>query len=206
MFFKATVLKRMLKAAYKGAGLTVGHSAEGADGGEPEGLYLSSGWWVLWFRFDKVPKEAKAAIIEICGDLPGEGEVFKAVKDMGNQYEIEQREVFNLPATFKRCKTTFRVTKLLGQQGDNLIRFLQEDGGGNRVTAVSEIFIDLIDPEAINREGGEYEPFGPVAESAGAPFMLWGNNTCYLMAGVRLAGQDKEEAEFWKHLEGTEII
>ena len=67
-------------------------------------------------------------------------------------------------------------------------------------------FIDLIDPEAINREGGEYEPFGPVAESAGAPFMLWGNNTCYLMAGVRLAGQDKEEAEFWKHLEGTEII
>lgn len=161
---------------------------------------------MLWFRFDKVPKEAKAAIIEICGDLPGEGEVFKAVKDMGNQYEIEQREVFNLPATFKRCKTTFRVTKLLGQQGDNLIRFLQEDGGGNRVTAVSEIFIDLIDPEAINREGGEYEPFGPVAESAGAPFMLWGNNTCYLMAGVRLAGQDKEEAEFWKHLEGTEII
>lgn len=33
MFFKATVLKRMLKAAYKGAGLTVGHSDEGADGG-----------------------------------------------------------------------------------------------------------------------------------------------------------------------------
>lgn len=33
MFFKATVLKRMLKAAYKGAGLTVGHSAAGEDGG-----------------------------------------------------------------------------------------------------------------------------------------------------------------------------
>ena len=33
MFFKATVLKRMLKAAYKGAGLIVGHSAAGEDGG-----------------------------------------------------------------------------------------------------------------------------------------------------------------------------
>lgn len=33
MFFKATVLKRMLKSAYKGAGLTVGHSAAGEDGG-----------------------------------------------------------------------------------------------------------------------------------------------------------------------------
>ena len=70
MFFKATVLKRMLKAAYKGAGLTVGHSAAGEDGGEPEGLYISSGWWVIWFVYDKIPKEAKAAIIEICGDLP----------------------------------------------------------------------------------------------------------------------------------------
>lgn len=37
MFFKATVLKRMLKAAYKGAGLTVGHSDEGADGGGARG-------------------------------------------------------------------------------------------------------------------------------------------------------------------------
>lgn len=206
MFFKATVLKRMLKAAYKGAGLTVGHSAAGEDGGEPEGLYISSGWWVIWFVYDKIPKEAKAAIIEICGDLPGKGEVFKAIKDMGNQYEIEQREIFNLPATFKSCKTTFRVTKLLGQQGDKLIRFLQEEDGGNHVTAVSEIFLDLIDPGAINYDGGEYEPFGPVAADAAAPFMYWGNNTCYLMAGVRTTGQDDEESAFWKFLEGTEII
>lgn len=206
MFFKATVLKRMLKAAYKGAGLTVGHSAEGADGGSQRGFIFLPAGGCCGSDLTRCRRKRKRRSLRYAGIFRGEGEVFKAVKDMGNQYEIEQREVFNLPATFKRCKTTFRVTKLLGQQGDNLIRFLQEDGGGNRVTAVSEIFIDLIDPEAINREGGEYEPFGPVAESAGAPFMLWGNNTCYLMAGVRLAGQDKEEAEFWKHLEGTEII
>lgn len=39
MFFKQTVLKRMFKAAYKGAGLTVGHMAESAEASE--GYYIS---------------------------------------------------------------------------------------------------------------------------------------------------------------------
>ena len=45
MFFKKTVLKRMLKSAYTGAGLTVGHTPETDE--EEEGYYLSSGWWAL---------------------------------------------------------------------------------------------------------------------------------------------------------------
>lgn len=204
MFFKQTVLKRMFKAAYKGAGLTVGHMAESAEASE--GYYISSGWWVMWFSADEMPKEAKVAIIELSGDLPAVGEVFKAIKDMGNQYEIEQKEIFNLPAAFKKCECRFRVTKLLGQQGDKVIRFVQEDGATRHVTAVSEIFIDLIDPKAIDYEGGEYEPIGPVTTCPTAPFMYWGNNTCYLMAGIRTPDQEGEEADFWKYLEGIEIL
>lgn len=85
----------MLKSAYTGAGLTVGHTPETDE--EEEGYYLSSGWWVLWFNAGMFPKEAKAAVIELCGELPAVGEVFKAEKDFGNQYEIEQKEIFNLP-------------------------------------------------------------------------------------------------------------
>lgn len=194
----------MFKAAYKGAGLTVGHMAESAEASE--GYYISSGWWVMWFSADEMPKEAKAAIIELSGDLPAVGEVFKAIKDMGNQYEIEQKEIFNLPAAFKKCECRFRVTKLLGQQGDKVIRFVQEDGATRHVTAVSEIFIDLIDPKAIDYEGGEYEPIGPVTTCPTAPFMYWGNNTRYLMAGIRTPDQEDEEADFWKYLEGIEIL
>mgnify|MGYP001028970922 CR=1 FL=1 len=205
MFFKQTVLKRMLKAAYKGAGLTVGRMAENET--DPGGYYVSSGWWVMWFAAEEMPKEAKAAIIELCGDLPGVGEVFKAIKDGGNQYEIEQKEIFNLPAAFRKCECHFRVTKFLGQQGDKVIRFIQEDGATRHVTAVSEIFIDLIDPKAINYDGGEYEPIGPVTTCPTAPFMYWGNNVCYLMAGVRTPTEaDEEEADFWKYLEGIEIL
>lgn len=206
MFFKQSVLKRLLKDAYKGAGLTVGHAAE-SETGDPEGYYISSGWWIMWFTVGEMPKEAKAAIIELCGDLPEPGEVFKAIKDMGNQYEIEQKEIFNLPKAFNECKCHFRITKLLGQQGDKIIRFIQEDGRTKHVTAISEIFIDLIDPTAIDYDGGEYEPIGPVTACPTSPFMYWGNNTCYLVAGVRTpTQQNEEEAEFWKFLEGTEII
>lgn len=134
MFFKKTVLKRMLKSAYTGAGLTVGHTPETDE--EEEGYYLSSGWWVLWFNAGMFPKEAKAAVIELCGELPAVGEVFKAEKDFGNQYEIEQKEIFNLPE---------------------------------------------------------------------APFVYWGNDCCYLMAGRRTS-DGETEAEFWKYLEGTEIV
>ena len=56
MFFKKTVLKRILKSAYTGAGLTVGHTPETDE--EEEGYYLSSGWWVLWFNAGMFPKEA----------------------------------------------------------------------------------------------------------------------------------------------------
>lgn len=204
MFFKQTVLKRMLKAAYKGAGLTVGHDA-GNEDGENEGYYISSGWWIIWFLAETMPKEAKAAIIELCGDLPEPGEVFKAVKDMGNQYEIEQKEIYNLPESFKKCKCKFNVTKLLGLQRDNVIRFMQADDNTQHVVAVSEIVFDLIDSAAIDYENGEHEPYGPVTLCQTSPFMYWGNNTCYFMAGIRTA-EEGEEEDFWKFLEGTTIL
>lgn len=205
MFFKQTVLKRMLKAAYKGAGLTVGHVSGSEAGGEPEGYYISSGWWIIWFLAETMPKEAKGAVIELCGDLPGPGEVFKAIKDMGNQYEIEQKEVYNLPVRFKKCDCYFNVTNLLWQQDDKVIRFIQEEGSTRHITAISEIFINLIDRTAIDYEHGEYEPIGPVAPYPTSSFLYWGNNQCYLMAGVIMA-EEGGEADFWKFLEGTDIL
>lgn len=93
----------------------MGHTPETDE--EEEGYYLSSGWWVLWFKAGMFPKEAKTAVIELCGELPAVGEVFKAEKDFGNQYEIEQKEIFNLPEAFKRCTIDYRVTNIMQQRG-----------------------------------------------------------------------------------------
>lgn len=158
----------------------------------------------LWFNAGMFPKEAKAAVIELCGELPAVGEVFKAEKDFGNQYEIEQKEIFNLPEAFKRCTIDYRVTNIMQQQGKTLIRILQAEEGRN-VCAVSEVFLDLIDLKSIDYENGETEPFGPCAISPEAPFVYWGNDCCYLMAGRRTS-DGETEAEFWKYLEGTEIV
>lgn len=90
------------------------------------------------------------------------------------------------------------------QQGKTLIRILQAEEGRN-VCAVSEVFLDLIDLKSIDYENGETEPFGPCAISLEAPFVYWGNDCCYLMAGRRTS-DGETEAEFWKYLEGTEIV
>ena len=68
MFFKTSVLKRLFKDAYKGAGLTVGHMTDPEDE-EVDGYYISSGWWVIWFNNWTFPKEAKAAIIELAANF-----------------------------------------------------------------------------------------------------------------------------------------
>lgn len=205
MFFKLSVLKHMLKDAYKSSGLTVGHMAE-SDTGEPEGYYAASGWWVVWFNRDNMPKEVKAALVELCGDLPESGEVFKAMKDMGNQYEIEQKDIYNLPRTFKKCECRFRVTRLLRQQAFDLIRFLQDEKEIQFIKAVSETCISLIDPSAVDQDNGEDMPVGPVTIDPSADFVYWGNNTCYFMAGTRKPiMDDEEETNLWHHFARVRI-
>lgn len=102
MFFKKTVLKRMLKSAYTGAGLTVGHTPETDE--EEEDYYLSSGWWVLWFKAGMFPKEAKAAVIELCGELPAVGEVFKAKRTSGTSTKLNRKRssIFRKPSNVAR--------------------------------------------------------------------------------------------------------
>lgn len=192
MFFKTSVLKRLFKDAYKGAGLTVGHMTDPEDE-EVDGYYISSGWWVIWFNNWTFPKEAKAAIIELCGELPQPGEVFKAIDGAGNQYEIEQKEIFNLPAAFERAKVKFRKTNILQQQSDRVVRILQEEEG-RTVKAVSELFFNLINRKAIDYDNGEYDPIGPVATSKESPFLYWGEQLLLFNGSSKDDGRRRRES------------
>lgn len=203
MFLKQQVFKRLLKEAYKGPGLTVGRQQD-EDTKRP-GYYLSGDYWIIWLDAEEIPKEAKAAIIELAGDLPAPGEVFRAYKGGGNQYEIEQNKIFDLPESFKRARVEFKVTNSLIEQGNVMARILQAEDKTNHVTAVNEVFISLVDVESCNTDAGETLPYGPCAEYAEAPFIYWGNNVCYLMAGIRGPREQTKEAEFLKYLEGFDL-
>lgn len=203
MFLKQSVLKRLFKSAYKGAGLTVGHYM--SEDEETEGYYVAGSYWVTWFDAEFFTKETKAAIIELCGDLPAPGEVFKAMKEGGNQYEIEQRDFYFLPAKYKEAKTHFRVSNTVIEDGGVYNRLLQAQDETKHVIGINEVFVDIIDLKAIDYDGGEWEPEGPVAKCATDPFILWGNNACYLMACRRIL-DDPEMVEYLEHLERVDII
>ena len=203
MFFKLNVLKKLFKDAYKQAGLKVGRM-ESKQGGE--GYYISSGWWVMWLGIDEMPKEVKAAVIELSGELPEAGEVFKAMKGMGNQYEIRQEELYDLPAVYERCCCKFRITRLLIENGGELLHVIQEDGRGYHIRTVPEAVVKLIDKVVIDRENGERPPEGPLGIGPGTNFLMWGNGTCYLIGSIYDLSHNEEYEQFLKRLEEAEII
>ena len=203
VFFKLNVLKKLFKDAYKGAGLTVG-CMESKRG--KAGYYISSGWWVMWFGIDEMPKEVKAAVIELSGELPEVGEVFKTVKDMGNQYEVRQEELYDLPSVFERCCCNFRITRLLLENREELLHVIQEEGRGYHVCVVREAIIKLINKVVIDRGNGECPPNGPRGIGPNTKLLVWGNETCYLGAGVFDLSHKEEDELFLKSMEKAEII
>lgn len=199
MFFKQSVLKRLFKNAYKGVGLTVGQDSNG------KGYYVAGSYWVIWVAVEHITKETKAAIIELCGDLPEPGEVFKAQKDGGNKYEIEQNEIYNLPERYEKAEIRFNVKKTIIESDGVLNRLLQSDDDNRHIIAINEVFMNLIDPGEVNYDKGEYDPDGPVAEYADGNFIYWGNKTCYLMATKRIMNNE-EMVDYLEHLEKVDII
>lgn len=189
MFFKMSKLKKLLKDAYKVGGLTVGRSITTAGG--TEGIYLSSGWWILWFAYETMEKEIKAAIIELCGDLPAPGEVFQASKG-GNQYEIEQKEVYDLPKQFTEDKGECKVTEVILETGWHAARILQ-----NKYSAVQLIqnrIIEMFDGKGLRDD--EAWPTGPkiIGQMIG-----WTNYECYL--AVLPIEKDEKYTDFYATLE-----
>lgn len=61
MFLKINMFKKLIKAAWKGIGLTVGN-----DGEE---IYLVGNHWTIWLASWEMTNKAKAAIIELTGGL-----------------------------------------------------------------------------------------------------------------------------------------
>lgn len=82
MFLNITEFKKFLKAAYKGSGLIVGI----LDGN----LVLTNNAraWGVQIDGDYIPNKLKAALVELIGDLPEEGEVLNYTQD-GAQTEMD---------------------------------------------------------------------------------------------------------------------
>lgn len=196
MLFNTSVLKRLMKYAYKGWGLTVGLDAVRiCPGPEPEQMaYVISGKnWTVNILQKFVPKEIKAVIMECAGELPEEGRFFTCYKKELTNYAFNEVYVPPCAETIGNDVEAFDVSRL--SIGDRRIVRV-----GVQTVVFENMFLDLLHGE-IDEQNGETELMGRFY--SGGDFYFW-NNTCFLRAGE--AGKTETEKTILSNLKYVDIF
>lgn len=144
MFLKKTVLKRLMKEAYK-HGLRVAATEKR--------YYLCGGYWEMDILKKHMPKEILAAVLELTGWIPETGESYCATKE-GNQVDINRKEVS------VDAEEEIAVTDLTIDRNGISQRILQDECRGN-ILLVHDRLIDIVDNTEIEGEKGECTAEGP---------------------------------------------
>lgn len=187
MIFNKTVFKKLLKEAYKGAGLLVANK----DGH----IILEGRWWVMKMEERVFSNAGRAALVELTGSIPASGECYRATV-AGNQMEMPSEFIEIDNKTMYVTLTSsepMKKTKLIveGMSG-GLVRYYKT---GNRVVSVNEVISSLLE----NGDSTEYDE----GDCVRGPYMgtdekilYWYSNYCSLAAGIL----DMEKDEY-KELE-----
>lgn len=192
MFIKLKYFKTMIKQAYKGVGLTVGR--------RDDRLFFAGSYWVIDVHRQALSNKALAAVIELTGELPADGEVFKAT-DAGNQYEIPENSVWDVVQQAKEADIHYTVTSVILQDWRRSDRVLQSESG--KVQLINNMFIDAVD---IAEMTFAYESYleGPVATGEESKAVYWESEGCVLAAWLKCIDGEEEE-EFVEYLQGVQI-
>ena len=193
MFIKTSGFKKLIKEAYSGSGLRLAN-----DG---NGICIYGSYWMIWVAAGRIPKKELGAIIELTGELPKEGEAFRATKE-GNQYELEECAAYEEMETAKAydCEDEIKTTNIvLLQDFGYPSRVLQRPEYGT-ILLVGERFIEMIDNTVVDYNGGETQAEGPLV--GGLAGVIWKNNTMVFRVWPRTS--EKEE-KLIKYLEQTDL-
>lgn len=194
MFISTQGFKKLVKAAYNMGGLTVGASEE---------EYLLQGdTWVMRIGKEFLPNKEKAAVVELVGELPATGEVFKAVKKQPIQYLVKGNPVWDIGSQFLEAEEGFNVTKAIFETDEYMVRVLQNKQN-NLCIPISEAFTGIINVDAIDKENEEM-PEGPVRR-AGGDIMYWKNNAMVFAACIIECKEETPLAEYLRLLTSIEL-
>ena len=161
---------------------------------------MRGGTWVIRVNKEFLPNKEKAAVIELTGEMPLTGEVFKAMKKRENQYLINSNPVWDIETQFEEAELVFSVTRAMYESDGRIIRVLQNKGN-NTCTAIDEVFISLIDENAMDQEK-ETMVEGPVGDHR---IMYWKNNIMAMAAGIIKPEENTPLAEYLQHLSHMEL-
>lgn len=188
MFLKISLFKNLLKNAWKGAGLTVGN-----DG---EGIYLIGRYWTIWLERTQMTKKAKAAIVELTGELPAAGYAFKAWKDQDNQYEMPEAydKEFYRPDTYN-FKIAYKDTGICFADYGKQVEVIQ-DTNTRECLLVSKFITDMVDSNSREKgEGIQEGPIGRYDHMKKTTEIFWQNEACTLGC-MPVAVQEDSKEEF----------
>ena len=195
MFIKMKIFKGLIKRAYTGAGLIVGHLGEG--------ILLADNHWVIWLEKECIPKKALAAIIELTGEIPEQGQVFRSTS-AGNQIAIPENETWNINKHWEDTKVKYTVSNIQYRASEQTTYRMLQEQNTREVKMINNIFVDGIDENEIDREI-ETRPKGPRAIDANSQVVYWKNEVCTLAAGL-IMPKEEEQTSFLKLLENVELI
>lgn len=195
MIFNKTVFKKLLKEAYKGAGLLVANK-EGR-------IIIAGGWWVMTMEEQVFTKEGKAALVELTGQLPMQGECWRSTS-AGNQMEMPT-EYMDIDGDFYKEvtarkpfeKTIVTIDGFAGGMG----RLYQKD---KAVVCINELVEMLLDPSAV-KEGEDSCIDGPYTRNEVNPEMFyWYTGECSF-AAMRLAFEKDNYLELLENMQQFDI-
>lgn len=163
-----TMFKKWIKDEFRHGGLVVGQIYGG--------LVLQGSGWVTWTEEGSVPNWLKAAVMEHVGELPGQGQVFKAKNDEVQQYEISENPFLNLPERYREAKIPFVVTPIIYNTKWQDFRLVQCRASGELIP-LPAAFYDIIDIKEIGSDG---YPMGPSSRDEKGSVLIWKNENSAL--------------------------
>lgn len=198
MFYKLPAIKGLMKKAYNGGGLVVGLTETGW-------LYTAGGYWCICQDIENTPKEFKAAVVELAGDIPEPGSCFRAFKDGGNQFMFDQSNAYLLPNKYgdisirgAKCEETDIV---LTWYPDPVRIILPETGEPLRI--IKECAYEVVSRESIDHENGETDILGPFVRLNKDPVIIWHNDDVWFMVMIIHAGEDNKKSELLHCIAGA---
>lgn len=170
MIFNETVLKKLMKAAYRSGGLLAGNR----DGE----IILAGPWWAVGIDEEYISNKTKAALVELIGVLPEQGDLYRCT-DSGNQFEVPSTAVRWLTdaRTADYSQPLKRTDVLIDRTLEGLIRLFQSQ---EETIAVKEVIVDLLDGSPGENEDSYIQ--GPCRRSGDSAVLFWRTRECTLAA------------------------
>ena len=140
--------------------------------------------------------------MEHVGELPGQGQVFKAKNDEVQQYEISENPYLNLPERYKEAKIPFVVTPIIYNTKWKDFRLVQCKASGELIP-IPAAFYDIIDIKEVGSDG---YPIGPSSRDDNGDVLIWKNETSALaVSRVEISVQSLPVLSVLKGMEFEEV-